>query len=476
MKGKNMVEVTLPYEFVGGSKAIANQVNANFEAVTRGFTGINVALEELKAEVEKFNNKPLRDSFDIIVSLVGTAPTGAYPLWTGEWIYNARSIYKDFWAKALEYKKGQNIRTLSTAEYEAEVEEYGETGAFVVDELNGHIRLPKIIHFVSGLSELSELGKPFHDSLPEHSHKVYQNNGTYGASSSIFQSLGPLTNPGSAKGIFETGGVSNNGDSLHLGSETAPKHIKCAVFIQVANNTAEISAMDTAVIAQELSDAIDDIEAKGAEVIAEVEDLAAEKVNLLNQTTTTNVGFIETAGSEQKALVTAEGVKQTDLVTAAGSNLVTTGNEQVARVVAAGDEKIAAAENWAIGEIADCPFGSAKYWANEAKNNVNGQELVIALDTTAGSISLETNNIYKLVCSGAVNFVLPASVNNAIHNQIKVMVNMPAVYAVDWGTNGRYFNNEAPDISETGNYDFYFDYDAIAEAWVAGALKKGPTV
>ena len=126
-----------------------------------------------------------------------------------------------------------------------------------------------------------------------------------------------MTNPGSAKGIFETGGVSNDGDSLHLGSETAPKHIKCAVFIQVANNTAEISAMDTAVIAQELSDAIDDIEARGAEVIAEVEDLAAEKVNLLNQTTTTNVGFIETAGSEQKALVTAEGVKQTDLVTAA---------------------------------------------------------------------------------------------------------------------------------------------------------------
>ena len=97
MKGKKMVEVTLPYEFVGGSKAIANQVNANFEAISRGFTGVNVALEELKAEVEKFNNKPLRDSFDIIVSLIGTAPVGAYPLWTGEWIYNARSIYKDFY-------------------------------------------------------------------------------------------------------------------------------------------------------------------------------------------------------------------------------------------------------------------------------------------------------------------------------------------------------------------------------------------
>ena len=460
-----MVEVTLPYEFVGGSKAIANQVNANFEAVTRGFTGINVALEELKAEVEKFNNKPLRDSFDIIVSLVGTAPTGAYPLWTGEWIYNARSIYKDFWAKALEYKKGQNIRTLSTAEYDAEVEEYGETGAFVVDELNGHIRLPKIVHFVSGLSELSELGKPFHDNLPDHSHKVYQNNGTYGASSSIFQSLGPLTNSASAAGTFETAGVSNDDENLHLSSEVTPKHIKCALFIQVANNTAEISAMDTAVIAEALSDAIDDIEAKGDEVLADIDELAAEKVNLLNQTTTTNVGYIENAGTEQKALVVA-----------AGSNLVDVGDEQVARVSAKGDEKIAAAENWAVGEIADCPLGSAKYWANEAKNNVNGQELVVALETTSGDISLETNNIYKLVCSGAVNFILPANVNNTIHNQIKVMVSMPAVYAVDWGTGGRYFNNETPDISETGNYDFYFDYDSIAGAWVAGALKKGPTV
>ena len=166
-----MVEVTLPYEFVGGTKAIANQVNANFEAVTRGFTGVNVALEELRAEVDKFNNKPLRDSFDIIVSLVGATPIGAYPLWTGEWIYNARSIYKDFWAKALEYKKGLKIRTLTTAEYDAEVETYGETGAFVVDELNGHIRLPKVIRFISGLSDLSDLGKPFHDSFPDHSQE-----------------------------------------------------------------------------------------------------------------------------------------------------------------------------------------------------------------------------------------------------------------------------------------------------------------
>ena len=551
-----MVEVTLPYEFVGGTKAIANQVNANFEAVTRGFTGVNVALEELRAEVDKFNNKPLRDSFDIIVSLVGATPIGAYPLWTGEWIYNARSIYKDFWAKALEYKKGLKIRTLTTAEYDAEVETYGETGAFVVDELNGHIRLPKVIRFISGLSDLSDLGKPFHDSFPDHSHRVYQNNGTYGASSSIFQSLGPLTNPGAAKGVFSTSGVNNDSGSLKMGVETAPKHIKCALFIQVANNTAEISAMDTAVIAEALSDAIDAIEAKSTEATADVAELSAEKVNLLNQTTTTNVGYIETAGSEQSAAVTAEGSKQVGLVTAAGSNLVAAGDEQVARVTAVGDEKVTAAtnaaeaaatsataaaaseslvadsaaaaalsaanaatseteaaalaaaaqtsaenasvsataastsqtaaaesasaavnsaaqaaasaveaanssaaaagsvvqaENWSIGDLAVLPpKGRPNIGAEQAENNVKGQELVLDLGTKTGAVSLETNNIYKMVCGGAINFVLPASVNNAIHNQIKVMVHMPAVYAVDWGTNGRYFNNEAPDISETG--------------------------
>ncbi len=439
-----MVEVTLPYEFVGGSKAIANQVNANFEAISRGFTGVNVALEELKAEVEKFNNKPLRDSFDIIVSLIGTAPVGAYPLWTGEWIYNARSIYKDFWNKALEYKKGSKIRNLSNSEYEAEIEEYGETGAFVIDELNGHIRLPKILHFVSGLSDLAELGKPAHDSLPEHTHKVYQRNGTYGASSSIYQALGPLTSVSEADGTFETGSVSNEDETLHLGSEVAPKHIKCALYIQVANNTAEISALDTSVIANELSEAIEAVAAKGDETLAEITSLTQEKVDLINQTTTTDVGFVETAGSEQIALVAAKG-----------------------------DEKIAAAQNWAIGDLAVCAQGSAKYWADQAKNNVNGQELVVPLETSSGEVSLESNNIYKLVCSGPVSFVLPSSVDNSIHNQIKVMVNMPEVYSVDWGTNGRYFNNDTPDVSETGNYDFYFDYDAIAEAWVAGALKKG---
>lgn len=439
-----MVEVTLPYEFVGGSKAIANQVNANFEAISRGFTGVNVALEELKAEVEKFNNKPLRDSFDIIVSLIGTAPVGAYPLWTGEWIYNARSIYKDFWNKALEYKKGSKIRNLSNSEYEAEIEEYGETGAFVIDELNGHIRLPKILHFVSGLSDLAELGKPAHDSLPEHTHKVYQRNGTYGASSSIYQALGPLTSKDGADETFETGSVSNEDETLHLGSEVAPKHIKCALYIQVANNTAEISALDTSVIANELSEAIEAVAAKGDETLAEITSLTQEKVDLINQTTTTDVGFVETAGSEQIALVAAKG-----------------------------DEKIAAAQNWAIGDLAVCAQGSAKYWADQAKNNVNGQELVVPLETSSGEVSLESNNIYKLVCSGPVSFVLPSSVDNSIHNQIKVMVNMPEVYSVDWGTNGRYFNNDTPDVSETGNYDFYFDYDAIAEAWVAGALKKG---
>lgn len=326
-----MVDITLPYEFVGGTKAIANQVNANFETISRGFAGFNTELEVLKAEVSKFNKKPTRDSFDIVVSLLGKAPLGAFPLWTGEWIYNARTLFKEFWAKALEYKKAGTIRTLSTEEYDKEIEEYSETGAFVIDELNGHVRLPKITRFISGISELSELGKPANDTLQDHVHQVKQVNGVYGLGKG-FELRGPLVDPETAVAPISTTKVDNSDEKVRVGSETAPKHVKLALYIQVANNTAEISTLDTKVIVEQLNAAIADLEAdfsdKGTAFIA----LATEKVDLLNETAARNIGIIEEAGSEQNGLVSAEGAKQAQRVQAVGNNLQALGDAQVVRI------------------------------------------------------------------------------------------------------------------------------------------------
>lgn len=343
-----MVDVMMPYEFIGGTKAIAKQVNANFEAVAEGFAGINVELEQLKSEVVKFNNKPLRDSFDIIPSLLGKAPAGAYPLWTGEWIYNARTLFKEFWAKALEYKKDGIIRTLSTEDYDKEVGDYSETGAFVIDELNGHIRLPKILHFVSGISDLSELGKPAHDMMQGHKHSV----------SGVF-----AQNKGSGNNLYGFGyyisgtpeigapvADGTNGEP-RTGKYTQPRHIKCALYIQVANNTADISTLDTKVISEQLSEALTALGAKNEEEVARLSAEGKSQIEVIGQTINKHLltinetgdeqtAAVNTAGTTQVSLVAAEGTKQVGRVMQSGSTLVATGTVQTGLVTAEGDKQV----------------------------------------------------------------------------------------------------------------------------------------
>lgn len=341
-----MVDLTLPYEFVGGTKAIANQVNANFEAVTNGFAGFNIELEQLKSEVTKFNSKPLRDSFDIIPSLLGKAPAGAYPLWTGEWIYNARTLFKEFWTRALEYKKAGTIRTLSTEEYDKEVEDFLETGAFVIDELNGHIRLPKITKFIKSLEDLAELGIPKLDQIQGHGHRGSTTNGFGSGLAHWNCNSNPSTGTKVITDIVEDG---ENGEP-RVGKETFPCHISIAFYIQVANNTAEISKLDTNIIAEQLNNAIAEIEARYVIQKNEFEALYTQTTENLNEKSIEIMGFvvdesnkqieaISVEGTKQVRLVTEEGDRQVQRVIDAGSGIEASGTEQVGLVTAEGDKQ-----------------------------------------------------------------------------------------------------------------------------------------
>ena len=89
--------LTYPYEFQGGRKAIASQVNANFEAVKQYTNGINITIDELKTAISDLKSKPVREILDIFYSFSSVAPTGAYPLWTGETILYCKNLYPQFW-------------------------------------------------------------------------------------------------------------------------------------------------------------------------------------------------------------------------------------------------------------------------------------------------------------------------------------------------------------------------------------------
>lgn len=97
---------------------------------------------------------------------------------------------------------------------------------------------------------------------------------------------------------------------------------------------------------------------------------------------------------------------------------------------------------------------------------------ITAISATFGTVSLNANTLYKMTISGETTFTLPSMVNATKHNQIKILTNLSVVSAINFGTT-KYFNCEAPDMSEAGFYDIYIDYDPHQSSWVAGAIRKG---
>lgn len=97
---------------------------------------------------------------------------------------------------------------------------------------------------------------------------------------------------------------------------------------------------------------------------------------------------------------------------------------------------------------------------------------ITAISATSGTVSLNANTLYQMTISGETTFSLPSTVNAEKHNQIKILANLSVVSAINFGTT-KYFNCEAPDMTEAGYYDIYIDYDPHQSSWVAGAIRKG---
>lgn len=101
----------------------------------------------------------------------------------------------------------------------------------------------------------------------------------------------------------------------------------------------------------------------------------------------------------------------------------------------------------------------------------NFQPSITALTATSGTITLAVNKIYTLSVTGTTTFSLPTPSNKNVFNQIKVMMKVTVTPTINWGTTN-FFNKETPEIV-AGNYDCYFDYDNLMNAWVVGVMNKG---
>ena len=69
---------------------------------------------------------------------------GALPLWSGAYYTNAATLYPAFYA----WVKSHTELCKSKTEYDAAISTYGECPYYVVDEVSGSLRLPKLVNYL----------------------------------------------------------------------------------------------------------------------------------------------------------------------------------------------------------------------------------------------------------------------------------------------------------------------------------------
>lgn len=74
---------------------------------------------------------------------------GALPLWTGEYIANAGTLYPDFYA----WVKSHPELCKTKAQYDEALSAYGECPYYVADEMAGSLRLPKLVNYIKSADE-----------------------------------------------------------------------------------------------------------------------------------------------------------------------------------------------------------------------------------------------------------------------------------------------------------------------------------
>jgi len=94
---------------------------------------------------------------------------------------------------------------------------------------------------------------------------------------------------------------------------------------------------------------------------------------------------------------------------------------------------------------------------------------VEVIEATSGTITLESNKIYKINLNGNTTFSLVEPTDKTKYNQIKVMLQITGTPTIVWGTD-YFYQADAPDMSESGNYSIYFDYDLNMNRWICGSL------
>lgn len=186
-------------------------------------------------------------------SALNTDNPGALPLFTGETVISANTIYPDFWAWVTRHTDLQ----CTAEEYESALETYGECPYYVLDADAGSMRLPKLVHYVK-MADTAAGVTQSGPGLPNITGRVFQNEAGYNVASGAFykgkQSPARTTNTGSA-GVYVEFDASQS-SSVYGSSETVtPAHSTLYPWVTafthaVEASVAQAAAFQTALVAK----------------------------------------------------------------------------------------------------------------------------------------------------------------------------------------------------------------------------------
>ena len=392
-------------ELVGGTKARAKDVNDNITILKNAIYALEESIEAQNAVLTD------RHMFDIYFSLENQAPTGAYPLWKGDWITHCDTIYPEFWEALTKRAAAKTIPTCSAADYEEALSTYGQCGKFVVDTLNGKVRLPKITRFISSVSDISSIGSVENDAIRNITGSLEGGNNTtyFSASSGAFyrSSDGYADSAGSSgrsgrprTAYFDASRVVPTAD------ENRPKNVRMGLYIQISNNTADVSQLDTQVIANELAAATEELTALKEELAAALSALGAGQVSAIetaaaaaeeNVRTTATLVIQDVEAAKEEAL-TEIAAQKDDIISAGDDALaaieaaegdITTARDEALSAIEAAEGDITTARDEALSAI-EAAEGDITTARDEALSAIEAAEGDIATARDAALSTLDT--------------------------------------------------------------------------------------
>lgn len=138
-------------------------------------------------------------------------------------------------------------------------------------------------------------------------------------------------------------------------------------------------------------------------------------------------------------------------------------------VAVAGQKSKASEYNQNFEKIMDYVEDSIEEQQETMEETLSVYQDIVVPVATSGEIALETNKVYRITPTGAVDFTLPVTLDNTKFHQILVQLNLDTYYSVSlntaWG-----FNDKAPVITSAGKYNVFYEYDGAR--WVCGVMKK----